>query len=115
MNEKNKTSKNSIPNKNICYFILYFACFLIGGLVSTGPSLAQSTSPSHTMEWYRKAAAAGKRRAMVNIGVFYANGDGVPQDYTKAKYWFRKAERHGSPQTVKYAKKLLTKMAAEGH
>ena len=67
------------------------------------------------MEWYRKAAAAGKGRAMINIGVLYANGDGVPQNYTKAKYWFRKAERHGSPQTFKYAKKLLTKMAAEGH
>lgn len=45
---------------------------------------------------FRKAAAAGSANAMFNIGVLYADGQGVPQDYAKAMEWYRKGAAAGS-------------------
>jgi hypothetical protein len=44
------------------------------------------------MDAYTKAAAGGDCVAMMNIGVLYFNGNGVPQDGTRAQSWFAKAE-----------------------
>ena len=33
--------------------------------------------------WYRKAADQGYAGAQYNLGVMYANGQGVPQDYVR--------------------------------
>jgi TPR repeat protein len=45
--------------------------------------------------WYRKAADKGDAKAQFNIGLMYANGDGVPQDDTQAVTWFRNAAGQG--------------------
>jgi uncharacterized protein len=45
--------------------------------------------------WYRKAADQGIANAQYNLGVFYANGHGVPQDYVEAVKWYRKAADQG--------------------
>ena len=44
------------------------------------------------MDAYKKAADGGDCIAMMNIGGLYFNGNGVPQDKTKAQSWFAKAE-----------------------
>ena len=38
-------------------------------------------------EWYEKAADEGDASAMVNLGLLYANGQGVTQDHAKALQW----------------------------
>jgi hypothetical protein len=38
--------------------------------------------------WWRKAADQGNAKAQSNLGVMYANGWGVPQDYAQAYMWF---------------------------
>ena len=38
-----------------------------------------------------KAAEQGDAKAQFNLGVLYANGQGVPQDYKQAVYWHTKA------------------------
>ena len=43
------------------------------------------------MSWYRKAAEQGNARAQSNLGVMYAKGRGVRQDYATAASWYRKA------------------------
>jgi TPR repeat protein len=43
----------------------------------------------------RIAAARGEPEAQNNLGVMYANGRGVPQDYAEAVSWFRKAAEQG--------------------
>ena len=43
-----------------------------------------------------KAAEQGDAKAQVDLGICYCNGDGVPQDYTKAVKWFRKAAEQGN-------------------
>ena len=40
-------------------------------------------------------ANAGDAEAQLNTGVLYANGQGLPQDYLQAAYWFRKAAEQG--------------------
>jgi TPR repeat protein len=44
---------------------------------------------------YRKAADQGNARAQFNLGVLYANGQGVAQDYAEAARWYRKAADQG--------------------
>ncbi|HUZ06971.1 MAG TPA: tetratricopeptide repeat protein, partial [Candidatus Paceibacterota bacterium] len=45
--------------------------------------------------WYLKAAEQGFAPAQCNIGTFYNNGSGVPEDEERACYWFRKALEQG--------------------
>jgi TPR repeat protein len=40
---------------------------------------------------YQAGAEHGDANSMSNLGITYANGLGVPQDYTKAREWFEKA------------------------
>ena len=41
--------------------------------------------------WYLSAAKLGNRLAMHNLGVAYANGNGVRQSYEDAAHWFQAA------------------------
>ena len=44
---------------------------------------------------YRKAAEQGDARAQFNLGLKYANGEGVPKDDREAVLWYRKAAEQG--------------------
>ena len=60
------------------------------GLVSQGATGAQ-TPLAET----RQSADQGDADAQFDLGVMYANGEGVPQDYTQAVAWWRKAADQG--------------------
>ena len=45
--------------------------------------------------WHRKAAEQGYAESQYNLGVMYANVQGVPQDDKQALSWFRKAADQG--------------------
>src|SRR5262245_16842341 len=45
----------------------------------------------------RPMAEQGYPAAQYNLGVYYANGQGVPQDYVEAVKWFRLAAAQGEP------------------
>ncbi len=47
-----------------------------------------------------KAAHGGYREAVLAMGWYYLGGVGVPQDYVKAKKWYRKSARHGEPKAM---------------
>jgi TPR repeat protein len=68
---------------------------------------------------------------MNNLGVLFANGQGVPQDYTKARAWFEKAAAkdfapamfklgvifdygYGMPQDYAKAREWYERAAAQG-
>jgi len=42
-------------------------------------------------------AQKGDAQAQVKLGTMYLNGQGVPQDYRQAVYWFSKAAEQGYP------------------
>jgi serine/threonine-protein kinase len=52
------------------------------------------------MRWYRKAAEAGDRDGMLNVGGFYDAGIGAPESDELAVEWYRRAADRGSPQAT---------------
>ena len=55
-------------------------------------------------------AQAGNAEAQYNLGVMYANGDGVKQSEGRATYWYCKAAEQGN----KTAKNNLTSRGRSG-
>jgi hypothetical protein len=45
-------------------------------------------------EW-NQLAAQGNANAQYNLGVMYANGNGVPKDYKQVVHWYHKAAGQG--------------------
>jgi TPR repeat protein len=46
--------------------------------------------------WYRKSAEQGSAVAQSNLGLMYANGEGVAENNVEAMKWFRKAAEQGN-------------------
>ena len=59
------------------------------------------------MIWFGRAAAQAHPIAMLHLGVMYAEGRGVRQDYVPAHMWFSLAAAQGEQR----AAKNLTEMA----
>ena len=57
----------------------------------------QGQCECHTeaMKWYLLGAEQGQAGAQYNLGLIYANGKGVPQDYAEAIKWYRLAAEQG--------------------
>jgi TPR repeat protein len=53
-------------------------------------------------ELYEKAADNGNADAMINLGLLYANGQGVARDYAKAREWYEKAADKGDAEAMTY-------------
>ena len=58
------------------------------------------------VEYYQKAAEQGNAAAQYNLGVYYYNGEGVPQSYTEAVKWFKKAAEQGHAKAIEVLKSL---------
>ena len=54
--------------------------------------VAMSTLAVH---WYRRGAEQGDADAQFNLGVMYAEGEGVARDDAEARRWYRKAAEQG--------------------
>lgn len=84
------------------------------------------------LELFRPLAKTGDAAAQNNLGVIYANGQGVNQNYAEAAKWFRKAAEQGIadaqsnlgglyykgsgvPKDYTEAGKWYTKAAEQGH
>jgi len=71
----------------------------LGGLLYTmGTDRTHADSETKLKEaasWLRKAAAQGHQGAQFSLGVLYANGLGVPQNFSEAAKWFRKTALAG--------------------
>ena len=65
-----------------------FRVILLAATIST---LLACSTLSSDIKTLRKQAIAGDEEAQYNLGVKYANGQGVPQDYGEAIKWYRKA------------------------
>ena len=48
----------------------------------------------------QRAADQGEVRAQYNLGIMYATGQGVPQDYVQAHMWFNLAVAPGNKGAV---------------
>jgi hypothetical protein len=46
---------------------------------------------SQALQWYKRAAEHGDRKAQFDLATVYDEGIGIPSDYVEASRWFRKA------------------------
>ena len=50
---------------------------------------------AEAVRWYQMAAEQGYARAQYNLGVMYADGEGVPEDDAEAVRWYQMAAEQG--------------------
>jgi len=65
------------------------------GPLEDGVAAYQRDDFATAMRIWRPLADQGDAVAQNNLGVMYANGQGVPQDYAQALIWTRKAANQG--------------------
>ena len=76
------------------------ALLLTAGTVWAGP-LEDATAANKrgdyatALKTFQSLAAQGNAEAQTNLGMLYANGQGVPQDYSQARQWYEKAAAQG--------------------
>jgi len=68
-------------------------------------------------KWYRKAAEQGDANAQSNLGIMYAKGQGLPQNYVLAHMWYNitalrypASEKEHREQAVRYRDLISSKM-----
>jgi Sel1 repeat-containing protein len=66
-----------------------------GAAPATAAADALPSDPAQRAAYFRDRAEAGDAAAQYALGVLYAQGDGVAQDYASAASWFRKAAKGG--------------------
>lgn len=65
------------------------------GPLEDGIAAYNRGDPKAALKLWQPLAEAGNPDAQVNIGVLHANGEGVPQSYSEAMIWYRKAADQG--------------------
>jgi TPR repeat protein len=65
-----------------------------------GRAYAANRQTADAITTYRKAADKGSSAAMVELGVMYANGMGVPRDNAQARALLERAAEAGNPRGV---------------
>lgn len=81
---------------NFCYFFVFVAILvpLLEASVITGAkaySLVETGQIKEGIEAFEKLAAQGDDLAMVQLGIYYYEGQSIKQDYGKAMDWWLKA------------------------
>ena len=74
--------------------VLLVVLFSIGfskDLIKSGEEAYDKGDYQKAVELYQKACDSGEALGCYNLGVLYANGQGVKQDFTTAKQYFGKA------------------------
>ncbi len=83
-------------------------------LMAQAPGHASASTPEMIsdvdLQQLMRLGAQGKASAQNQLGQLYANGRGVPQDYTTARRWFEKAAAQGHG----WAQNQLGQLSADG-
>lgn len=67
-----------------------------------GLELLQKEDVPGAIPWFKKAIAQNNPEAFYHMGLLYARGDNVEQDYLRAKEYFYKAGMMGHPKALYY-------------
>ena len=96
-----------------------FAAFVLSCLLSwapAGPAVAEAVADklreaarvylqgdyATAVSLWRPLADQGHAMAQTNLGILYAKGQGVPQDFVRAYMWFTLAGSFGNSESAKY-------------
>jgi TPR repeat protein len=67
---------------------------------------------ANALHMFQLLANQGKGDAQYNLGVMYANGKGVPQDYVVAHMWLNLSASHGDQEAAAARDSLAQTMSA---
>ena len=76
-------------------FLLATSCSENAGPYENGLAAYQRGDYATALHFWRPLAERGVAQAQNNLGLMYANGQGVPQDDAEAVKWFRLAAEQG--------------------
>ena len=62
---------------------------------------------------YTLAAEQGEALAQSELGVLFANGQGVPHDYVRAHMWFNLSAAQGHEKALQDRKRIAARMAPD--
>ena len=65
---------------------------------------------AEAVKWFRKAAEQGHAQAQLYLGIRYASGEGVPQDYVLAHMWYSLSAAIGHQDGAKARAAIATLM-----
>ena len=77
----------------------------LGCMYETGRGVEQN---EEAVKWFQKAAEQGNATAQYILGVAYAEGKGVEQDYKEAVKWFQKAAEQGHAEAQENLRRYCT-------
>jgi TPR repeat protein len=66
----------------------------------------QAYSEDDEVRWFRKAAEKGSEWGQFNLGLRYALGQGVPQDFAEAAKWLQRGAAQGHAEAAFYLGQL---------
>jgi TPR repeat protein len=81
----------------LCAAVLALAAGWVGRFTHTRqyPTAGAPSDPAGRLAYFQEGAEAGDANAELQLGILYAKGEGVEQDYAKAAKWFRAAGNQG--------------------
>ena len=85
------TGTRPMTRRNTCSGKSKFLLLTLAALAVFQPGFAEDQD----IEQLRNAAEQGFDGAQVDLGIVYAKGAGVPQDYREAVKWYRRAANQG--------------------
>ncbi len=84
---------------------------LAGAALAGGPLLEEVSDRPATFAAWLERAGQGDLEAQCNVGVFYLNGQKVPQDFAQGLAWLTQASDHGHG----YARYVLADVYSRGY
>jgi uncharacterized protein len=78
--------------------MLSFATPAVAGQFEDGVAAAKRGDDATALSLWRPLAEQGNAVAQYNLGVMFAKGRGVPQDFQEAVKWYRLAAAQGNAQ-----------------
>lgn len=95
LNEARKGNTNAMSTRNNGNMAGQQTNYTAVDMFNTAVQYYKAKNYVEAVKWYRKAAEQGLAEAQYNLGVCYANGQGITQSYTEAVKWYRKAAEQG--------------------
>ena len=90
---------------------VYFGMLLLSAAVMIS---AVRLTIASDLDSLKAAAEQGDASAQLNLGVMYANGEGIPKDYVQAYAWFNIAAAQGDEIAKENLEKITTEMTTAG-
>jgi len=78
-----------------------------------GTAIGGSVVEARTVRWYRLAADQGYAAAQYNLGLSFANGEGVPENNVAAYMWWDLAAAQGEWSAKQNKEEIKAQMTPE--